>query len=209
MKISFIGNGGMTKALAVNWKDEHELFISGRTIEKSAQMALELNAIHGSIDEAINFANVIILAVPADVAEQTLAEHAGSHGYAGKLIIDISNPVSPETFTTTRADRSSVTEVLEKAYPDAMFGKSFNMAHTSVWENPDKLYAGRTLSVLFTAHENAKHTLATLIKDMGANPVYLGNNQHAYQLEAAAAIVIKFLFAGAPAETTLNLVNHK
>jgi predicted dinucleotide-binding enzyme len=209
MKISFIGNGAMTKALAVNWKDKHELFISGRSSEKSEQMAKELNAMHGTIDEAIDFADVLLLAVPADVAEQTLAEHAKSHGYAGKLIIDISNPVSPETFTTTREDRSSVTEVLEKNYPKAMFGKSFNMAHTSVWQNAVKLYAGKPLNVLFTAHDNAKQTLAALINDMKANPVYLGNNQHAYQLEASAAIVIKFLFAGAPAETTLNLVDHR
>ena len=82
------------------------------------------------------------------------------------------------------------------------------MAHTSVWENADKLHAGKPLNVLFTAHENAKQTLAELISSIGANSVYLSDNQHAYQLEAAAAIVIKFLFAGAPAETTLNLVDH-
>jgi predicted dinucleotide-binding enzyme len=207
MKISFIGNGAMTKALAVNWQSQHDQFISGRSIEKSQVLAQQLNAKYGSVEEAIDFADVIVLAVPAAVAVQTMADYAKSHGFKNKVIVDISNPISTETFTSTIESRTSITEILAKQYPKASFGKAFNMAHTSVWENPDKMYSDKLMTVLFSADEVAATIIATLIRDLGAKPVMLGGNEHAYQLEAAAAIVIKFLFSGADGSTILNLVS--
>lgn len=209
MKVSFIGNGGMTKSLAMNWSKEHDIFISGRNEEKSKELANALDAKFGSIAQAIDYADVIILAVPADAAEATLAENTPDDNYASKIIIDISNPVSPETFTTTREDRSSVTETVEKMFPKAHFAKAFNMAHTSFWEMTDKTYSGELAKTLYTADNVAKEAVEKLINDTGTTPVLVGDNKHAYQLEAAAAMVIKFLFSGSPGDTILNFVTQK
>ena len=60
--------------------------------------------------------------------------------------------------------------------------------------------------VLYTSDDEVDDTIGALIADVGAEPLRLGGNEHAYQLEAAAAIVIKFLFAGRDPRTILNFI---
>ncbi|NRB34896.1 MAG: hypothetical protein HRU31_09125 [Rhodobacteraceae bacterium] len=48
--------------------------------------------------------------------------------------------------------------------------------------------------------------IAGLIADVGAAPLPLGDNADAYQLEAAAPIVSKFLFAGVDPHTIFNVI---
>ncbi len=91
---------------------------------------------------------------------------------------------------------------MEFVVPGAHVGKAFNMAQARVWENPDMGFDGRTLESVFTATD----TISGLIADVGSEPVRLGGNAHAYQLEAAAAIVIKFLFSGRVPETLFNVI---
>lgn len=205
MKIAFIGYGGMTTALAGNWQGKHELFVSGRDDNKAAEVAARFNAAHGTVSDAVAFAEVVVLAVPASVVEDTVKSLAAS-AFDGRTVIDISNPVDTESFVSTRPDRSSVTEAVAALLPGAHLGKAFNMAHTSVWEAEDKTFDGRRLTSLYTADGPATDVIARLIEDTASEPVLLGGNAHAYQLEAAAAIVIKFLFSGRDSNTVLNLI---
>ena len=80
------------------------------------------------------------------------------------------------------------------------------MAQVAVWADPDMSYDGRQMVTLYTADEGADDAIAQLIADVGAAPLRLGGNAHAYQLEAAAAMVIKFLFAGADPHTIFNFI---
>ena len=81
------------------------------------------------------------------------------------------------------------------------------MAQVAVWESPDMTFDGRRMVTLFTADtERASEAVATLIRDVGSEALRLGSNAHAYQLEAAAAIVITFLFAGRDPQTILNVI---
>jgi predicted dinucleotide-binding enzyme len=80
------------------------------------------------------------------------------------------------------------------------------MAQVAVWTDADMTYDGRQMVVLYTSDEEVDSKFATLISDVGAEPLRLGGNTHAYQLEAAAAIVIKFLFAGRDPKTVFNFI---
>lgn len=130
----------------------------------------------------------------------------GAQAFAGKVVIDINNSISLETFLTTRDDGRSLTEAIAEALPGAHVGKAFNMAQVAVWEDPDMTYDGRQMVTLYTADEAADAVIAALIADVGAAPLRLGDNGHAYQLEAAAAMVIKFLFAGRDPHTIFNFI---
>jgi predicted dinucleotide-binding enzyme len=99
-----------------------------------------------------------------------------------------------------------LTQALADALPGAHIGKAFNMAQVDVWADPDMSYDGRQMVTLYTADEKADAVISELIADVGALPLRLGGNEHAYQLEAAAAIVIKFLFAGADTHTIFNFI---
>jgi predicted dinucleotide-binding enzyme len=121
-------------------------------------------------------------------------------------LVDYQQPVSIETFRTTRKDGRSLTQAIADALPGAKVAKAFNMAQVSVWEDPDVIYDGRQLVTLYTSDEEIDETVAGLIADVGSEPLRLGSNGHAYQLEAAAAIVIKFLFAGRDPHTVFNFI---
>lgn len=207
MKIGFVGSGGMAQALARKWQGKHNLFLSGRNPEKVTAIAAQYGAGSGTAAEAVEFGDVIVLATRWEDVFDAVEAAGGADAFAGKIVIDINNPVSIETFLTTREDSRSLTEAIQDALPDAEVGKAFNMAQVAVWEDPDMTYDGRRMVTLYTADsDRASETIAALIEDVGSEPLKLGSNTHAYQLEAAAAIVIKFLFAGRDPHTIFNFI---
>jgi len=206
MKIGFIGAGGMAKALAGNWNTDHEIMLSGRDPEKTGDAVRSLGVQHGSAAEAAAFGDVVVLATRWEDVFNGIEAAGGPEAFAGKLVIDINNPVSIETFLTTRTDNRSLTQAIADALPDARVVKAFNMAQVAVWEDPDKSYDGRQMVVFYTSDDESDQTTEDLIRAVGAEPLRLGGNEHAYQLEAAAAIVIKFLFAGRDPHTIFNFI---
>ena len=207
MKIGFIGSGSMARALAVKWRGKHEVMLSGRDLDKAAKVAAELGVRSGSAAEAVAFGEVVVPATRWDDSLGAIEQAGGAGAFEGKVVIDINNPISTESFLTTREDGRSLTEAIAEALPGAEVGKAFNMAQAAVWESPDMAYDGRTMVTLFTAEtERASAVIAALIRDVGSEPLRLGGNAHAYQLEAAAAIVIKFLFAGRDPHTIFNFI---
>ena len=206
MKIGIIGYGGMAKALAGKWSSKHAVMLSGRNLANAAAAASTVGAASGSAQDAAAFGDVVVLATRHEDVLAAIESAGGAQAFAGKVVIDINNPISIETFVTTREDGRSLTEAIAQALPGADVGKAFNMAQVKVWSDPDMTYDGRRMVTLYTADEAADETIAELIADVGAEPLRLGGNQHAYQLEAAAAMVIKFLFAGSDPQTIFNFI---
>ena len=197
----------MADALASKWTTKHDVFFGGRTLEKAATIAAKYGAGSGTAAEAAAFGDVIILATHNTAAFDIIEQAGGAAAFAGKAVIDINNPISIETFLTTRADGRSLTEALADALAEAHLAKAFNMAQARVWSREDMTWDGRPLVVPFTADTNAVDVAKTLVADTGAQPLHLGGNEYAYQLEAMAAIVIKQLLTGADAMTVVNIIN--
>ena len=112
MKIGFIGAGGMAKALAGKWRTKHDIMLSGRDVEKTKEAAIEVNAMHGTAVEAAAFGDVVVLATRWDDVFNGIESAGGPEAFAGKIVIDINNPVSIEMFLTTRTDGRSLTEAI-------------------------------------------------------------------------------------------------
>lgn len=206
MKIGFVGAGGMAQALAGKWTGKHEVMLSGRSPQKTKAAADAVGCAAGTAAEAAAFGDVIVLATRSEDVFDAIDAAGGAPAFAGKVVIDINNPISIETFRTTRTDNRSLTEAIADVLPGAHVGKAFNMAQIAVWADPDMTYDGRQMVTLYTSDDAADAAISDLIADVGAAPLRLGDNRHAYQLEAAAAIVIKFLFAGADPHTIFNFI---
>ena len=207
MRIGFVGSGSMAQALAGKWRQNHEIVLGGRTPDKVAGVAAELGVRSGTASEAAAFGDVIVLATPSENVFDAIDQAGGAEAFAGKVVVDINNPISVETFRSTRTDGRSLTEAIQDALPNAAVCKAFNMAQAAVWSDPDMTYDGRTMVTLYTADDDrASQAIAELIADVGSQPLKLGGNAHAYQLEAAAAIVIKFLFAGRDPHTVFSFI---
>jgi predicted dinucleotide-binding enzyme len=209
MKIALIGYGNMAEALGSRWVGKHELYISGRNANKALALAEKLGTRHGSEADATAFGEVIVLATRHEAVFDAMAAADGPDALAGKILLDINNPVNifdgdflPKTF-----DGESLAEAIAAYAPAARVVKAFNMCNAGVWQMDPPVFDGRRLVVLYCGNDfGAKRQVATLIEDVGAEAVDLGELKYARLLEPAAAIVIKFLLAGRDPHTVLNLI---
>jgi predicted dinucleotide-binding enzyme len=191
MKIGLIGYGNMAQALGSRWADKHELYVSGRDADKAKALAEQLGGgtRHGSEAHAAAFAEVGAL--------------------AGKVLLDINNPVSifDGDFLAKTFDGKSLAEAIAAYAPTARVVKAFNMCNAVVWQMEPPLFDGRRLVVLYCGDDAAaKQKVAGLIENTGGEPADLGELKYARLLEPAAAIVIKFILAGRDPHTVLNLI---
>ncbi len=209
MKIAFIGYGNMTASLASRWVAKHQIFISGRDSAKAQKLAetLEYGTQHGSVKDGAAFGEVVVLATPHDAVFSAIDAAGGAAAFAGKTVLDINNPVTPDDFLAKTFEGKSLSEAIAARIPSAHVVKAFNMCEAKVWQMDPPIFDDRKLVTLYCGdNAEAKSRIATLITDIGCEALDLGELKYARSLEPAAAIVIKLLFAGHDSHTVLNLI---
>ena len=212
MKIGFIGYGSMAEALGSRWAGHHELFFGGRDAGKAAQVAGKVGpgAMHGSGSGAVSFGEVVVLATPHEAVFEAMTEAGGPDAFAGKVVIDINNPVAgykSGDFLVTNYEGKSLAEAIAAFAPAARVVKAFNMCQAKVWRMDPPVFDGRRLVTMYCGDDpSAKQVVGSLISEIGSEPVDLGELRYARLLEPAAAIVIKFLMTGRDPHTVLNLI---
>lgn len=208
MKIGIIGYGDMAETLGGKWAGKHELAIGGRDKEKANALADKLGeGTHfGDTRTVANFGEVVVIAVSASGVPDVVDEMVGDASDAS-TIVDITNPVDLNTFLPIPEFSPSMAEYIAERLPTARVVKAFNMCHASVWGMEEPTFDGRKLACMFCGDDiGAKKKVTELIKDVGADPVDLGNLDRARLLEPAANIVIQLLFSGREKTTVLNLI---
>lgn len=199
MKIGVLGAGMMTEALAAGWvRAGHEVLIGGRTPDKAADLAKRIGARAGTLREAAEFGDAVLIAVRLAGLEETLRAAGAPEGtLAGKTVIDCGNAVDVSDFSqVTFGSGTSMAEEVARLSPGARVVKAFNQAHAAVWRMRPPAFAGRPLAVPFAGDEDGKATARTLITDLGAQPLDAGDIKQARHLEAMAIVVIRLLFSG-------------
>jgi len=126
--------------------------------------------------------DVVVLAVPYP-ALATIAEQYGDQ-LAGKVVVDITNPVDFATFDSlTVPAGSSATAELQAQLPDSTVLKAFNTTFAATLAS--KHVGDLTTTVLIAGDDAAaKTTLAQLITAGGVNAVDAGSLRRANELEA-------------------------
>lgn len=199
----------MATALAAKWQHGHQLFFAGRNLEKAQAAAGSFNAESGSSREAVEFADVVVLATRNEDVFDAIESAGGATAFAGKTVIDINNPVDIETFTTTMCDGRSLTQAIQGVLPESQIIKAFNTDAASLWRDSDMNYGGTAKVTLYTADTPEATAIgAQLIKDVGSTPLLVGDQRSAYQLEALAAMTIRQLFGSAPSTTTFQYIER-
>lgn len=209
MKIGFIGYGSMAEALASKWVTKHSLFIGGRNLEKAERLAKKLgtDVEFGTEAQAANFGEIIVLATPHEAVFDTIDAAGGSDAFAGKVLLDINNPVDTTDFLAKSYDGVSLAEAIARVVPYGHVVKAFNMCQAKVWMMNPPVFDDRRLVVMYCGdNDQAKDKIAILIEDVGCEAKDIGDLKYARMLEPAAAIVIKLLFSGHDPHTVLNLI---
>jgi 8-hydroxy-5-deazaflavin:NADPH oxidoreductase len=197
MKIGVLGAGRMTEGLVPHWVAAgHDVVIGGRTWAKAQELAERLGARAGTLREAAEFGEVVFLAVLHAGVESTLREAGAAEGtLRGKVLIECTNAIEREHFAVTTAPGSSVSEEIARV-TGARVVKAFNQVHFDVWRRSAR-YAGRPPVVPIAGDPDAKALAGELIRDAGGEPLDAGGVEHAHELEAMAAVIIRLLFGGA------------
>ena len=199
MKVTLIGAGNMAAGLAKQIsKAGHALVITGRNAGKTQALALTVGA---SVKDqaAAEGADVVIVATGYGDAVTALRA-AGD--LAGKVVIDITNPLSADYMALTIGHDTSAAEEIQKAFPASKVVKAFNTVLAQVLaEGP--VLAGVTVPVYIAGDDaGAKETVTKLVQSMGFASVDAGGLRNARYLEPLAGLNVYFAY-GAGRGTTI------
>jgi len=187
MEILIVGAGSMARGIGLRLvRGGHQVRIAAREPDKAAALAEELggSAVGEPLDNAAG-AEVIVLAIPYEAAKELARLWADQ--LAGKILVDISNPVDFATFDglVTPPGKSAADEIAEAA-PDARVVKAFNTTFAGRLANTGKLD-------VFIAGDDAdaRKQVAGLCTDADLRPVEVGGRKHAKTLEAFQLLHMK------------------
>jgi len=189
MKVTLIGSGNMGSALATQIsKAGHTLVITGRNVDKAKELARTTGAVFKD-KAAADGADVVIVATAYPDAVAAL-QSAGD--LKGKVIVDITNPLTADYMGITLGHDTSAAEEIQKAFPGAKVVKAFNTVFAQVVAGGPKL-AGTTVPVYFAGDDaSAKESVKSLIQSTGFAPVDAGGLRNARYLEPLAGLNIYF-----------------
>jgi 8-hydroxy-5-deazaflavin:NADPH oxidoreductase len=184
MEVTIIGTGNMARGIGTRvLAGGHALTVVGKDQERAQGVADDLG--EGNVSTAVSGdqlgGDVIVLAVYYPDARGAVEQYRDQ--LAGKPVVDITNPVN-ETFDglVVPAD-SSATQELSQLAPDARFVKAFNTTFAKTLSSGE--VSGHQLDVLIAGDDSgAKDAVAALARDGGLNPIDVGPQTRARELEA-------------------------
>jgi predicted dinucleotide-binding enzyme len=180
LKIAVLGTGPVGRAVAGRLAElGHEVTIGTRDPQdtagrdKYAAWSADHPAVRlSTFAEAAAGADLVVNASGGDVSLGIL-ESAGDDNLAGKVLLDISNPLDgskgfPPTLSVSNDD--SLGEMIQRAFPDARVVKSLNTMNNSVMVDPQRLGEDTTVFVSGDDPE-AKATVTDLLRQLGHGDV--------------------------------------
>ena len=186
--VAIIGTGNIGSRLAANFAaGGQDFLLAGRDQETARKIASDLDG-HAevvSIDEAVERAGVLVLAVWPDAFRQLIAQYGEQ--LAGKVIVDPSNPVGPDGaggYRKVIGEQESSGQILAGLLPaGARLVKAFGTLSApslsaAAWREPER-------AVLFYAADDAAagDLAAGLIQAAGFDPVRVGGLDQSIRIE--------------------------
>jgi predicted dinucleotide-binding enzyme len=202
MNITQSGTGNMGSALATQLtRAGHALRITARDPAKAeALAAANPGAVAAAPADALDGSDVVIVATGYADAVSALRS-LGS--LTGKVVIDITNPLTADFMGLTLGHDTSAAEEIAKAVPEAEVVKAFNTLFAQVLADGPQFADGQVAAAFFAGDsERAKQTAKALIESLGYTPVDAGPLKNSRYLEPLAALNI-YLGYGAGLGTSI------
>jgi NADPH-dependent F420 reductase len=133
--------------------------------------------------------DIVVLAVPYPAVSDVIAERGDQ--LAGKVVVDITNPVNFETFDSLVVPaESSATAEIASALPESRVVKAFNTNFAATLASGT--VADQPTTVLIAGDDaDAKEQLAEVVKAGGLQTADAGDLRRARELEALGFLQIK------------------
>ena len=186
--VAIIGTGNIGGILASDFAaGGQDFLLAGRDQEAARKIASDLGG-HAevvSVDEAVDQAGVLVLAVWLDAFEQLIAQYG--ERLAGKVIVDPTNPIAPDGHGGVRKvipEQESSGQILAGLLPaGARLVKAFGTLSAPTLSAAARREPER--AVLFYAADDAAagDLVADLIRVSGYEPVRVGGLDQSIRIE--------------------------
>ncbi len=190
--ISIIGLGNMASALADRaLAGGNSVEIIGRDAAKAKQLAGSLDGATVGTAGTAPAGDIVILAVPYASAAAVVSEYGDA--LHGKVIIDITNPVTPDLMGFVTPEGSSGAQEIARVAPaEAHVVKAFNTLFSNVLKVGSA--EGRPLDVFMAGDDaQAKARVAEFIESLGLRPMDAGPLPMARALENAGLLEMSLM----------------
>ncbi len=190
MKITVIGAGNMVSAFVKQLtRAGHQVSVTARDAAKAAQVAAAHPGARAvPTAAAAEGADAVVLATGYGDAASALNAVGG---LSGKVVIDITNPLTADYMGLTIGHGTSAAEEIAKAVPGAEVVKAFNTVFAPVLAEGADFGKGRKVSVFVAGDsERAKQTAGAIAESMGFDVVDAGGLKNARYLEPLAGLNI-------------------
>lgn len=185
MKVGIIGTGKMGRGFATALASKHEVIVGSRDEDRATATASKVGAAAGATYAgAAADADVVILTVPWEAMDETLAELGQPQG---TVVIDVSYPYKNREREALKG--SSTAEEIQKRLPNAKVFKGWNHVHSRHLMEPE--VDGIAASVLIAGDDpSAKDIVFGLARDMGFHPVDVGPLKATRELERLVGVML-------------------
>jgi hypothetical protein len=185
VRIAIIGTGKMGRGFAQALAPTHEVVVGSRDPDKAAATASKTGAAgSGTYTDAAENADVVILTVPWQAMDQTLAQLGD---LPGTVVIDVSFPYGKGEREALRG--RSTAEVIQRRLPTARVLKGWNHVYARHLTDPE--VDGIAASVLIAGDDpEAKEIVFTLAREMGFHPVDAGPLRATRDLEKLVGMML-------------------
>jgi predicted dinucleotide-binding enzyme len=186
--VAIIGTGNIGTRLAANFAaGGQDFLLAGRDQEATRELASDLDG-HAevvSVDEAVDRADVLVIAVWLDAFKQLIAQYG--ERLAGKVIVDPTNPVGPDSDGNYRkviGEQESSGQILAGLLPaGARLVKAFGTLSAPTLSAAARQEPERAVQ-FYAADDNAAGDLvADLIRAGGYEPVRVGGLDQSIRIE--------------------------
>jgi predicted dinucleotide-binding enzyme len=186
--VAIIGTGNIGSRLATNFAaGGQDFLLAGRDQEAASKIASGLGgrAEAVSIDEAVERADVLVIALWIDAFEQIIAQYG--QRLSGKVIVDPSNPVGPDDaggYRKVIGEQESSGEILAGLLPPgARLVKAFGTLSAPTLSAAARREPERAVQFYAADDAAAGDLVADLIRVGGYEPVRVGGLDQAVRIE--------------------------
>lgn len=190
MRIAVIGSGNVGSGLAtVLSKAGFEVIIGARDVAKTTDIAKGLgpNISVATVKEAADKVRILFLAVPYAEAASALVQ-AGD--LKDKVIVDVTNPLRPDSMGLTLGHTTSAAEEIQKRVPGARVVKAFNTVFAQIYTAGPRIHGTAVPVFIAGDDEAATREVDRITAAAGFAPIIVGALELARYLEPLAGLNI-------------------
>ncbi len=178
-----IGSRDPTKEEVVQWVSNH----GGEEGKASA----------GNFEEAASFGEILVIATSWNGTSNSI-RLAGTKNFAGKIVIDVTNPLDfsegmPPKLAISHSDSGG--ETIQRLIPEAKVVKAFNIVGNPHFLHPDFRNGGPPTMFICGNDEQAKKEISDdILTKFGWETIDIGGIEGARLLEPLALLWITYYF---------------